>query len=198
LPWGLTAIALSKAGDLQYAGGLLYFNAADANRGVFPAYQLARTDVALALVGDTSTQPLFPAANDALTVIAGGTYRFRSAVRLTTGATSVTVSFVLGGTATLTTINYVSHGTNAATGTAAASVMNNGEAATAIVVVAAGTGVNKRFTLEGDLEVNAAGTIIPSIAFSADPQGDETVNVGSFFECFYLGQNPVTAIGPWA
>jgi hypothetical protein len=76
--------------------------------------------------------------------------------------------------------------------------MQNGEAATATVVVASGTGVNKRFHIEGEFEINAAGTIIPQIQLGGATSGTVTANVGSFFECWMLGQNPVTALGAWA
>lgn len=165
-----------------------------------PAYPLyARVDAATALAGDTSEQPMFAAANDALTVLAATTYRFRCIAQLTTGATSASVSFSLNGDATFTSSFAVSQGTNAASGTAAAPVMNNSVAlGTAFVVCAAGTGVNKRFIVEGEFEVNAGGTIIPSVTFSADPQGTETVDVGSFFEAWSLGGAPVTSIGSWS
>jgi hypothetical protein len=77
--------------------------------------------------------------------------------------------------------------------------MNNSAAlGTAFAVVAAGTGVNKRFIVYGGFEVNAAGTVIPAVTFSADPQGDETTDVGSIVEFWQIGANPVTAVGPFA
>jgi hypothetical protein len=131
--------------------------------------------------------------------VAATTYRFRCVAQLTTGATAVTVAFSLNGDATFTTSFGVSLGVDAASGTAAAAFMNNSVAlGTAFVVCASGTGVNKRFIVEGEFEVNAGGTVIPSVTFSADPQGTETVNVGSFFECWAIGAAPVTAIGGWA
>lgn len=166
--------------------------------GVLPVPQLVRADAAFTLTNGVGAQAMFAAAAAALTVKAGQSYRFRVVARLTTGAVSAAVSFLFGGTATFTTVNYVSHGINAASGAATASAMNNGEAATAVVVVAAGTGVNKRFQIEGEFEVNAAGTLIPQIQFSADPTGTLTTDVGSFFEAWPIGAAPVTAIGAWA
>jgi hypothetical protein len=169
-----------------------------ATNGKVLAYQFARVDAATSLAGDTTDQPLFAAAGDTLAVIGATSYRFRCAYRLTTGATSVTVSFLFGGDATFTTCNYIAFATDAASGTPAAATLQNAEAATAVVVNAAGTGVNKRAYIEGEFETNAGGTIIPSIKFSADPQGTETVNVGSFFEIWELGDAPVTTIGAWS
>jgi hypothetical protein len=165
---------------------------------LYPAFYIARTDVAKALVGDTSEQSMFATAGDALTVAAGDTYLFRCVGLLTTGATAVTVTFSLAGTATFTTSNAISFGIHAASGTAGTAAMNNSaDLNTGFVVVASGTGVNKRFLVEGQFEVNAAGTVIPSVTFSADPQGDETVDLGSYFQAIRLGSNPITAIGAW-
>jgi hypothetical protein len=150
-----------------------------------PGHQMVRVDAAQALVGDTSEQPMFVAAADSLNVEASAHYRFRCVAHLTTGATSASVAFSLNGSATFTTSFALGSGIAAASGTPGTLTMNNSVALeTAFVVVAAGTGVNKRFIVEGEFETLAAGTIIPSVTFSADPQGDETVNVGTFFECW--------------
>jgi hypothetical protein len=167
--------------------------------GLMSVHQRVRADAATALVGDTSEQPMFATAGDALTVLAASTYRFRCVAQLTTGATAVTVAFSLNGAATFTSSFALAFGIHAASGTAGTPVMQNSVAVeTAFVVVASGTGVNKRFIVEGEFEVNAGGTIIPSVTFSADPNGTETVDVGSFFECWYLGGVGVTTSGAWA
>lgn len=165
----------------------------------FSPVQLARVDSAKALLGDTSEQPLFATTGDALTVVAGMTYRFRCVAQLTTGTDSASVAFSLNGDATFTTSFAVSHGIGGAAGTAAASAMNTSVGlGTAFVVCAASGSANKRFMVEGEFEVNEGGTIIPSVTFSADPNGTETVVVGSFFECWPIGMNPVTFVGLWA
>jgi hypothetical protein len=51
----------------------------------------------------------------------------------------------------------------------------------------AATGVRTRIRLVGSFKVNAAGTIIPQITFSADPTGALTTNIGSYFRCFPIG-----------
>jgi hypothetical protein len=194
-----TLMTTPEAGAIEYDGNLVYISNAAGQRGMVPSIQLARVDAATALVGDTSEQPMFAAANDRMTVLAGATYQFRCVGLLTTGATAVTVTFSIAGTATWTSAAAISFGIHAASGTAGTPVMNNTtDLDTGFVVVASGVGVNKRFIVEGDFEINAAGTIIPSVTFSADPQGDETVNVGSYFRLMRIGANPVTAIGPWA
>jgi hypothetical protein len=193
-PAALPAAAVSASGDLNAdASGLLYLYTGG-GYGLVPAYQFVRADAANPLVGDTSEQPLFAAASDRITVVAGMTYRFQALITLTTGATSASVSFSLDGTATFTSSWAHSFGIHAASGTAGTPVMNNSAAlGTAFAVVAAGTGVNKRFIVYGGFEVNAAGTVIPAVTFSA-----ETTDVGSIVEFWQIGANPVTAVGPFA
>jgi hypothetical protein len=162
-------------------------------------YMIARCDAVTTLVDDTSTQALFASANDNLKVEAGMTYRFRAAIRITKGTNAVSMNGLLSPTtATFTTCNYISLSTTAAAGTAAAAVMNNHEAATTLVWTASSASVNLRVFLEGEFEINAAGTLAPSVIFSGATGSTPTVNVGSFFECWPIGANPVTAIGPWA
>lgn len=156
-----------------------------------------RVDVARNLVDDTSTQPIFPTTNDALTVDAGGTYRFRMIAQLTKGANSVSAATLFGGTAGFTTIVYNQLSGHAASGTTVAANINDCVAATACAGVA-GTGVNYRIQCEGEFEVSTGGTIIPSVAFSGATGATPAVKVGTTFEAWKKGGNPVTFIGPWA
>jgi hypothetical protein len=165
--------------------------------GLLPVHQVTRADAVVSLGNTTSATNMFASTGDALTVLAGVTYRFRLVYRATTGATATTLSFLLAGTATFTTVDYMSLAVDAASGTAAAALMNNGEVATAVVVGASGTGVIKRIWIEGEFEVNAAGTVIPQIKFSADPTGTCETMVGSFMEVWPLGTNPVLSYGAW-
>jgi hypothetical protein len=169
---------------------------AAANTGLVPVHQLSRTDAAYSLVDDTSVQPMFTAAQADLTVIAGMTYRFRALIKLTKGTNAVSLNFALvPATATFTTCNYVSFSTAAASGTAAAAIMNNHEVATTTVVAASSASVNMRILLDGEFEINAAGTVAPSLIWSGATGSTPTVNVGSYFECWATGANPVTAVG---
>jgi hypothetical protein len=196
-----TNLTTPQAGAIEYNGSVFYDNFAASQRGLRPSIQMARTDAARSLVDDTSLQAIFPAADDALTVIAGMTYRFRVAVRVTTGANSLSLQFSVGGTATFTTFNYITHGAaGSASGGIATSAMNNSESATALTAVTttSASTPSRRFTIEGDFEVNAAGTLIPQVRMTAISGATPAVEVGSFFECWPTGANPVTTIGAWA
>lgn len=167
--------------------------------GLLPVTHYTRIDAALSLVDDTSTQALFPAAQDSLTVQAGKTYAFEGLFKITKGANSVSMNGLFTGTgATFTTCNYVSISSAAASGTAAAANMNNHEAATTLVWQAATTSVNVRVFIAGEFEINAAGTVAPGVIFSGATGATPSVNVGSYFKVWDLGTNPITAIGSFS
>lgn len=166
--------------------------------GVVPVPQLTRTDVAKNLTDDGVAQALFAAAADALTVKAGETYRFHANLQITKGANNITVGFLFGGTATFTTCNFNVVSTAAAAGVGAAANMIDAVAATVVVFQAATTAVNVRAIIDGEFEINAAGTLIPQIQFSAATGATPVAKVGSYFECWPIGTNPVVGIGAWA
>lgn len=167
--------------------------------GLNIVHQLVRTDQAFNLTDDATPQVAFTAANDSLTVIAGMTYRFRALFKITKGTNAVSLNFALTPTtATFTTCNFVSLSTAAASGTAAAAIMNNHEVATTTVIAASSASVNMRIMLDGEFEVNAAGTIAPMLIWSGATGSTPSVNVGSYFETWMTGANPVTIIGAWA
>lgn len=146
----------------------------------------------------TAAQNIFAAANDTLTVLAATTYRFRASISLNTGATSHATSFGMGGTATFTSISYTSRATSSAAGTLAAPQMRRVETAAATALTAASTAVTTDIEIEGVVRINAAGTIVPQITFSAGPTGTCEVAVNSFFELEPIGSNTVAAVGNWA
>ena len=51
--------------------------------------------------------------------------------------------------------------------------------------------------LDGEFEVNAGGTLIPQVQWSAATGATPTIDLGTFFEAWEIGANPVTFIGAW-
>lgn len=194
-----TVLTTPEAGALEYDGNVFYLSNAASARGLVPSVFVARIDASQALVDDGSDQAVFPSANDALTVEAGATYLFDGLYSITKGANDVDTFMLFGGTATLTSIRYFAQGVTAATaGTAVAMLSQNITVATEIEVAANGTGVHVRILFQGCMEVNAAGTFIPMINFSAATGSTPAVNVDTYIRLMKLGSNPITAIGPWA
>jgi hypothetical protein len=146
----------------------------------------------------TSAQNIFDAANDTLTVKGSTTYRFKAKIGLNTGATAHTTSFGLGGTATFTSIRYSSLSTASGLGALSAPNMVTLNTAAESAVVGNSTATRYDILIEGEMEINAAGTIIPQITFSAGPTGTCEVDIDSFFEVWSAGPNSAKAIGDWA
>ena len=166
--------------------------------GVLWVPQFARIDASRNLVDDGTDQAVFPTTNDAITLKAGETYLFDGMYSLTKGANDVDTFMLFGGTATLTTIRYFVTGSTAATAGAAGTPLSKIVAvATEAEVAANGTGVHVIISFHGCVEVNAAGTFIPQVNFSAATGSTPAVNVDTYFRITPIGQNPVTAIGAW-
>jgi hypothetical protein len=154
------------------------------------------------LANSASAQSPFAAANDVITLPASTTYLFELFVVITgMGATTRTTALEFdAGTASLTSIMYegvIATGAansiygvapNGITAIAATAQVLNATVATAAATIRA----------RGIVRINAAGTFIPQIKFSADPTGTILSKKESFFLMTPLGSNTVASIGSWA
>ncbi len=189
---------------LVYANTDKYFHSM--NESGYDAIQLQAfftSNVAdFTMANSASAQSPFAAAVDVVTLPASTTYIMEGFVVITgMGATTRTTALEFdAGTATLTSIAYegiISTGaantiyTVAPTGitavAATAQVMN------ATVATAAAT-----IRWKGIVRINAAGTFIPQIKFSADPTGTILCKKDSWFMLTPLGTNTVASVGSWA
>lgn len=154
------------------------------------------TTAAKALTNNiTTAQSIFDAANDTVSVEASTAYRFKAQIRVNTGATSHTTSFGFGGTATFTSIAYKSVATSSVADTLATPQMRRVATASAAVLTAASTAVTTDIEIEGIMRINATGTIIPQVTFSAGPTGTCEVAANSFFEFEAIGPTADAADG---
>lgn len=154
------------------------------------------------LANSASAQSPFAAANDTITLPASTTYVFELFVQIAGmgGTTRTTALEFDAGTASLTSICYdATIATGAAntiytvnptgiTAVVATAVVMNATVATAAAIIRA----------RGIVRINAAGTFIPQIKFSADPTGTLLSKKDSFFLLTPLGTNTVASIGSWA
>jgi hypothetical protein len=196
-----TTGAAHTAGDAIYYGPIIaarFRVLQDAILAMQLGSMRARIDAVRNLVDNTSAQAVFPTTYDALTVEAGMTYRFHAVYRLTKGTTSTATWPSFGGTATFTTIVYVTTGSTTNAGSNVALGQNFATSANSILAASANAGTEVRITLDGTFEVNAGGTIIPQVEFQAATGATPTVQIDTFFECWPIGLNPVTSRGPWA
>jgi hypothetical protein len=196
----ISALGTAAVGNLEFDGKAFYANAAASSRQVIPARQIVTVQGSTVALSNSSTsaQNIFASANDVLTVQAATTYRFRARMSFNTGATSHTTAFGFGGTATFTTCFYNSIATSSAAGTLSTPQMARWNSAAANVVTAASTAITTDIILDGIIRINAAGTVIPQITFSAGPTGTCETALDSYFELEAIGSNTVAAIGNWA
>lgn len=188
---------LLRAGEsLEYIEGIGWFVLADSN---------AAGDIIKVLTADdtggtagNSVQPWFP-TNGTLTVPAATTYRMEGLLKITSGATSHSTGLSIGGTATLTSLDYYAQAHRSAADTIISvfSGIHIASAANATVDVA-GTQAAHYILINGILRINAAGTIIPQFTFSANPTGTITIKRNSFFRLRAIGDNTLATLGSWA
>lgn len=149
----------------------------------------------------TAAQPWFPTAG-AVTVTAATNFFFEGQLYMTraAGAVSHTTATLFGGTATLTSIDYVGWGRTGDTNTLVGNSSIRATAATALVVKAASTNATEDTFIQvnGNVRINAAGTFIPQFQYSAAPGGAPTILRGTYFRLWPVGSNTDTSVGIWA
>jgi len=176
--------------------------------GLYEAYQYYRLNATRLISSSTSVQSLLGVG---VTLVGNTVYEFEGYFPLTkpSGTTnSHTVSMVFGGTATLNNINYDSYttdsgSTSGALGTRIATINRvSAGVATATVLTGAistSTANSAIIRVRGTVSINAGGTFIPQVQFSAAPGNNYTANIGSYFRIAPIsaaGAN--TSIGTWA
>lgn len=112
--------------------------------------------------------------------------------------TTRTVSFNFGGTTTITSAHFTTFYQTAAAGTTG-TIINATSFASTVggVINETSTGAFGWFRVQGLIRVDAAGTLIPQIAFSAALGGTNTTGIDSYMKFTPLGTNPVTTSGAW-
>lgn len=153
------------------------------------------------LANSASAQSPFEAARDVLTVPSSTTYRFELLLQIVAmGATTRTTALEFdAGTASLTSISYFAEiATGAAVTIASARDSKHSTAATAQVINATVATAAATIKAQGIVRINAGGTFIPQIKFSADPTGTILSKADSYFLMIPLGSNTVGSVGSWA
>jgi hypothetical protein len=149
-----------------------------------------------------TVQSVFP-TNGAFTALDRTLYKFEALYMITraAGVTSHTTSILFGGTATLTSIDYVAEISNPTGNILSAASHIVANAATALVVTAANTSAteNIRLRLTGIIRVNVGGTVIPQFQYSVAPGGAPTIKRNSYFCMTPVGnRDDVVAGVGWA
>jgi hypothetical protein len=177
----------------------LRFTPSTSETGIIPVMQMVAIQSAFTLANATGVQNCLTAANDTITLSASTSYMVEGFYKIVTGATTHTTAIAFGGTATITNFEYEAMLWSAAANTISTTQSTTQVSGTASKVLnATSTAVHTMIKFKGILRVNGAGTIIPQIAFSADPTGACTMAIGSYISFTPLGTNTFAAVGNWS
>ena len=149
------------------------------------------------LANSSTSQTLLPSGMTTLTTTANTWYRFNGLFYLSKSA-GATAHFAAVGFASSTNISnmtnrVLSNDNDSSTTKYLSTISDNyigGTGNTAITSTSSPmTAINQRiwFSMDGTFSTSTAGTLIPTIAFSAAPGGTYTVNVGSYFNVIPMG-----------
>lgn len=177
-------------GRINHIGPVIVDNPGSNSKDVFPyIYSCLAAD--FTGTDDPNAQPVFPAAQDTITVEAATAYEFEALYHIhTLGTTSHSTSVLFGGTATLTSIGYMAMANQTATESSAAPSASWATSGAAVVVGAAvAAATHNTILLKGVIRVNAAGTLVPQFKFSAAPGAAPTVLANSYFKLRAIGIN---------
>lgn len=170
--------------------------------GVIPSEQFIDLSSDYALINNNVAQQAFGGAGGvglgAVTLLSSTTYHFETLMYIATGATTHTTAFGFAGGASFTSCNYYATLSSAAAQTIATAVsvlQNNTSAVT--VLNATSASVMTTISIWGSIRINAGGTVIPQIKFSAAPNGTCLTKTGSFFRVWPIGSSTVKYVGSW-
>ena len=194
LTLGTTALISSPS-----ATALALKTVVPAGTGVTPTVQIICPSAAYTLTNGTGAQAVFNTGMRTITLQASTTYMFEGQYMITTGTAishTTTMSFVLT-SATMTnctwaTVSGAPAALNAGTSGAFTSIFNSvagGIIATSSLVA------NKVITFKGIMRVNAGGTLVPNIQFSAAPGATCSTLIGSYIKFYPIGANTIDSVG---
>ena len=189
-----------EAGTMEFDGKAFYATSVASSRQVVATEQFQMLSSTRTFANNTSAQAIFNATtNGALTVQASTTYQFECMLNISSfSSSSHTINFGLTGltgtAATFTNVEYVAIMANTAGGTPTTISENVGTAA-AITNAVTGTVLNG--IIRGVMRINAGGTVTPALT-QVTASAAAIVQAGSFFRCWPVGSNTVTAVGDWS
>ena len=170
-----------------------------AGTGVTPTIQVICPSSATALTSGTAAQNVFsPVGFDTITVQAATTYMFDGFYILKTGATSHFTSMLFAlTTATMTNCTWFSLATagNGAGSQATSQTTTFYDSVSGGQIIGASTNTFTLIKFEGIMRVNAAGSVVPQITFSAAPGGTNTLEIGSYIKFYPIGANTIDSVG---
>lgn len=193
-----TVLTTPESGAWEYDGTSHYLTTGTGRGAVMtPVFMAVQADFTLS--NASGAQNCLTAAADTLTVAGSTSYWMEGQYIINNGTTTHTTAMGFGGTATVTSFEYT-----AILWTAAANTIATAQSTTHVsgvaskVLNATSTNAWTIIMFKGFVRINAGGTLIPQINFSAAPGGTNLMKVGSYIMLSPMGSNTVVSVGPWA
>ena len=192
------------SGAYEYDGSAMYATTnAIHGRGAIPVLLFttgAGPTVAAPLIATNC--PIFPTATDSLSVVAA-TYRIRGVIGVVCAGTVANIlrlSIKGPGTAVVSSIAYSATATNGNATTPLSATMSyiTTEVAADVTPASAVAATNRTIMIDGFIRIGTAGTLTPSVSFSAAPGGALSFKANNFLEFTPIGSNTVVSCGSWA
>ena len=186
------------AGDMEYDGKAHYLTHATSERGAVPSTQfITLTTAYTTSSGSISLQAMFNSpANGQVTVAANTTYFFECVFSLSSmSGSSGNFSFGIGGTASLTRVNWIGLATKAAS-TQSTPSLTRGTSGAAVILTTSNTNTTGQAFISGKIVVGTGGTIIPQ--FIINIAAAAVVGVDSYFKIWAAGADTVQSVGNWS
>jgi len=197
--WGTLQLDATALISSTSATALAIKSAVPAGTGVTPTIQVICPSAANSLSDVATAQNVFsPSGFDTITVQAATTYMFDGFYILKTGGTSHFTSMLFAlTTATITNMTWFVLGTanNGAGGQATSQTTTFYNSVSGGQIIGASTNNHTLIKFEGIMRVNAAGSVVPQITFSAAPGGTNTLEIGSYLRFYPIGSNTIDTVG---
>lgn len=190
-------------GSVEYDGKAFYNTAQGTQRGIIPGAQFFRLNSDLAGANVATVQSVF---NVSVTLSTSTVYAFEQCAVLnkTAGATTHTVGFGFGGTATINNILVsILGGADGGALPTIAQAANFSTSITAsnLVLTGGATSAARSITavMRGTVSINGGGTFTPQYTLSAAPGGAYSTVAGSYFLIYPIGASGANiSVGAWA
>ncbi|MEY3386661.1 MAG: hypothetical protein RIR53_1472 [Bacteroidota bacterium] len=197
-----TNLTNAEKSAVEYDGTVFYTTIDTLARGVLPSKYFVILDADNTLTSTTTAQAIFDGGGGSATGaidLPAGMYEFEMLIHLTSlSATSGSVSFSFGGTATRPSLIWRSFGAKpadvAAPNGSVGNYLHNRYAVVDPLSVAT-TNTAAWYHVTGIIRIGVAGTLIPNITLSVASAG--VVKKDSYFKINRLGANGATNVGRW-
>lgn len=202
-----TNLTTPAAGAMEFDGTLFYATAVASTRQLIDTIQYQSLVADYTLTDSASAQAAFNATtNGTVTLPATTAYMVDALILLTnTGTTSHTWGILFAGTATITAAGTVlavdayTATSNAITAKSSIYIVGAGvSSVTAVTAASTSATENVMIRISGRININAAGTLIPQVKASAQPNGTEKILAGSYIALWPIGSNTATSVGNWS